>query len=77
MIRTQIYLEESASKALNSLSLQTHKKKSELIREAIDRFLLQQSSADKQARIRRARGLWQDREDLPEIELLRREWDRK
>ena len=40
MVRTQVYLEESASKALRSIALQTGRKQSELIREAIDKLIL-------------------------------------
>jgi hypothetical protein len=76
MIRTQVYLEESASKALRSLAVQTGKKQSELIRIAIEMLIAKHRKSDPQEKLKIAKGLWKDRNDLPDIEKFRLEWDR-
>ncbi len=76
MVRTQIYLTEAERERLATLSDETGKSQSELIREAIDRFLSSRSHADRVALLRRARGMWKDREDLPDS-ALRGELDRE
>jgi hypothetical protein len=77
MIRTQVYLEESASKALHSIALQTGKKQSELIREAIDKLIDAVQDNNPKIRLQKAKGIWKDRHDLIDIEDLRSEWDRR
>ena len=76
MIRSQIYLTEEEREALARLAGETGRAQSELIREAIDDFLARQEPEDRLARMRRARGLWRDRDDLPDFGALRMEWDR-
>jgi len=77
MIRTQVYLEDSASKALRSIALQTGKKQSELIRAAIDNLIAATQQNDRKSRFKSARGIWKDRDDLINLEDIRKEWDRK
>lgn len=77
MVRTQIYLTEREREALASLAESTGKKQSELIREAVDRFLDESSAAQRRAAIRRMAGMWKGRKDLPDFKTLRREWDRR
>lgn len=77
MIRTQVYLEESASKKLRSIAIQTGKKQSELIREAINKFITTVQNNDPKAHLQRAKGIWKGRKNLLNIDKLRSEWDRK
>ncbi len=76
MVRTQLYLTDEERKALAVLAAETGKKQSELIREAIDRLIEQSSARRRDAVLRRAAGMWKDRDDLPDFRALRREWDR-
>jgi predicted transcriptional regulator len=76
MVRTQIYLTEKEQAALRNLSRQTGKKQSELIRRAIDDFLDRHQPRDRRAMLEQARGIWKDRNDLPDFQALRREFDR-
>lgn len=77
MQRTQIYLSERERQGLQALALRSGRSQSALIREAIDSFLERQQPESRLARLRQARGLWADREDLPSWPELRRELDRQ
>ena len=75
MIRTQIYLTEVEMNALK-LSNTTGKKQSELIREAVDEFLVKRNRTARHQVIDDVAGIWQNRVDLPDFNEIRREWDR-
>lgn len=76
MVRTQIYLTEEERIGLNSVSEATGKKQSELIREAVDRFLDLAEGSQRDAVLHEVAGLWRDRKDLPDFGAMRRSWDR-
>ena len=76
MQRTQIYLTDREQAAVKSIARRLGKTQSEVIRTAVDRFIDSESSASRLDQLRSARGLWQDRTDVPDAETLRREWDR-
>ncbi len=74
MVRTQIYLTEAHQRGLQALSSATGRSQSELIREAIDALLTGQGVDSRRALLAQARGLWKDRNDLPDPRALRDEW---
>ncbi len=74
MARTQIYLTVSERRALAELSRRTGRTRSDLVREAIDNAL--KGAGTQLALLRRGRGLWADRGDLPDFAAIRREMDR-
>lgn len=76
MQRTQIYLTEKERKALRGLARRLGRSQSSLIREAVDRFIERHREGGRRDRLRRARGIWADRPDLPDFEHVRRELDR-
>lgn len=76
MVRTQIYLTEAERAALRAIARQTGKKQSELIRQAIDRLIEGFQPGERLTRLQMARGMWQERTDLPDFKILRRELDR-
>jgi predicted transcriptional regulator len=76
MIRTQIYLTDHEKTSLGILSAATGKAQSELIREAIDHFVAQNSPARRKAILADAAGMWKNRRDLPDFSAMRKQWDR-
>ncbi len=79
MFRSQVYLTETERTQLHKLSRQTGKSQSELIREAIDHFIEmnQKQSESKLADTLAVKGMWTDRDDLPDFTKIRKEFDRE
>ena len=77
MERTQVYLTERQRSELAAMARRAGKNQSELIREAVDRFLDEASLSRREAALGRAAGMWRDRADLPDLAKLRAEWDRE
>lgn len=76
MVRTQIYLTERQRAQLAAIAKAAGKKQSELIREAVDRLIDQDSRSRREAILRQVAGIWEDRTDLPDFRAIRAEWDR-
>ena len=76
MVRTQIYLTEDQRAEVAAIANQSGRRQSEVIREAVDRFIEQRSRHRREAILREAAGIWRDRTDLPDLAALRRGWDR-
>ena len=76
MVRTQIYLTENQRAEVAAIADRSGKRQSEIIREAVDRFIEQKSRGRREAILRDAAGIWRDRTDLPDLDALRRGWDR-
>lgn len=52
------------------------KKQSEIMGEAIDRFIDQTGQEQRKAALREASGIWKYRNDLPDFRAIRSEWER-
>jgi metal-responsive CopG/Arc/MetJ family transcriptional regulator len=76
MVRTQIYLTKRQRDELASISKTAGKKQSELIREAVDRYIKEEGKEKRETVLRQAAGIWKDRTDLPDFKKARAEWDR-
>lgn len=76
MVRTQIYLTEHQRAELAAIARNGGKRQSELIREAIDRFIEITSHHRRTEIVRGAAGIWRDRSDAPDYETVRAAWDR-
>jgi hypothetical protein len=74
MNRTQIYLTPAESQGVARVAAQTGRKQSEIIREAIDQYLLRLGPQDRLGRLREACGIWAGR-DIS-VESLRQDFDR-
>lgn len=79
MFRTQVYLTQYEREKLIFLSQEFSQPQSALIREAIDLFIENKLMLrrKKHQALRAASGLWADRDDLPSIDDLRKEFDRR
>ncbi len=65
MKRTQVYLKESQKKELGLLAEQMGKSLAELVREAVDMYIVgNRKSMDES--ILQTSGLWQSRDDIPD-----------
>ena len=76
MIRTQIYLTEPQRDELAAMARTSGKKQSELIRQAVDRFIRQSRRSRREVVLREAAGIWKNRKDLPDFKSMRSQWDR-
>jgi Arc/MetJ-type ribon-helix-helix transcriptional regulator len=76
VVRTQVYLTPEEQCALQALSRRTGRSRSELIREAIDAMLGRTDDPERHPQMQQARGLWSDRDDLPDFVDLHGEPDR-
>ncbi|MEI6670330.1 MAG: ribbon-helix-helix protein, CopG family [Acidobacteriota bacterium] len=76
MIRTQIYLTEEERVGLDAVAKMTDRKQSEIIREAVDRFLDLARGDRRTTILDEAAGMWKNRRHVPDVETTRRSWDR-
>jgi len=76
METAQINLTNAESEALRTLAQRTGKTEADLLHEAIESFLGQAESRPRLALLRQAKGIWKDRDDLPDFGALRAELDR-
>lgn len=77
MERTQIYLTQEERKALRKLAQRDNKSQSEIIREALNRYIDDELKDEDAAELlEKSFGIWSDRDDLDDFfENLRREGD--
>ena len=76
MLETGLDLTEQERIALREISQRTGKSEGQLIREAVDQLIARFQSNARPALMRKARGIWKDRQDLPALDELRSEWNR-
>jgi len=76
MIRSQIYLTENERNSLKNISNETGRSQSDLIREAVDAFIMKISKKNKNKQRQEAFGIWKEKTDIPDLKELRNEFDR-
>lgn len=72
MAEIEVNLTDNEQKALQELALRTGKSEGELIHDALD-TLIRQGRHTPNAGLSQARGIWKDRDDLPDFGKIRRE----
>jgi len=77
MVRTQIYLTEREHRWLNSVAKANGCTKSEMIRKAVDEFVAKSSHPGRIEILRKVRGIWKGRKDVPDVRAMRRAWRRR
>ena len=80
MVAARITLTTEERERIQAISQRTGQTPDELVHCAIERMLAQfpidPSLERRRERLRKAAGLWKDRDDLPDFEQLRSEWSR-
>lgn len=76
MNEAEIKLTEQERSALQEIARQSGKTEGQLIREAVEHFISEFRTKDRRGLMQKGRGIWRGRQDLPELNDLRREWDR-
>lgn len=76
MIRTQIYLTSRQRHDLAAIARAQDRRQSEVIREALDRYIEDKGTDRRRAVFEGAAGIWRDRTDLPALRELRDTWHR-
>ncbi len=76
MPETKISLDEPIQNALAEISRETGKSQSQLINEAVERLIKDYQRQNRSLLIQQAKGIWADREDIPDVQQLRQEWQR-
>lgn len=75
MADIEVNLTEKEQRALQEIALRTGKTEGELIHDAVDK-IIKQGLPSGNSGMFQARGIWRDRDDLPDFGNIRREWDR-
>lgn len=76
MTTAEITLSKSQTQAIQAVGQSQGKTQEEVLQEAIEQFLTQHRMEPRLAALRQARGIWRERQDLPDLTKLREEWDR-
>jgi hypothetical protein len=76
MVTATVTLTETEGKQLRALAQRTGKTEGQLLHEALRSLLHQPGGTDRQNAFQQARGMWRDRDDLPDFSQLRSELDR-
>ena len=81
MTTAQINLTDSQTDALRKFARRTGKTEDELLQEAVNKLIGEVGEAEDKRQewlevLRQAKGIWKDRDDLPNFEKLRAEGDR-
>lgn len=74
---TQISLSGLEAEVLREMAQQAGKSEQELLNELVEGLLHEAVVARRRAILQQAAGIWQDRTDLPDIEVMRKEWNHR
>ena len=72
MVEIAVKLSDQTHEDLDQIARLTGKSEDQLVIEAVDQYLAKLHNGDRISAMRRAKGIWKDRHDLPRLEDLRR-----
>jgi hypothetical protein len=72
----QIELSDRECVALENFAKESGKTPQTIVKEALEEILREDPDFDWKAALMSGAGMWKDRDDLPDFEQLRKEWDR-
>ena len=67
MTTAQILLSDAETQAIQALGQRRGQSQQELLHEAVAQFLEKHTAENRLAAIRQARGIWQQRQDFPDL----------
>jgi len=76
-LKREIRLTRDQERSLKAAALATGKTETELIGEALERYLEQVDTRKKYDALMAGAGMWKDRTDLPDVRKMREEWDER
>ena len=76
MLTAHVTLTDTESQVIQNITKSTGKTQEQVLHEAIEQFIVRFTSQDRRILLRQARGMWKDRDDLPDFGTIRQEWDR-
>ena len=76
MLTTQVTLTDQQTQALRSIAQRTGKTEKDVIVEAVEQFIAQHTPRERRDALQQAKGMWQNRADLPDLRTLREESNR-
>jgi len=76
MFEMAIELSDQEREALSEVARLTGKSEDQLVREALNQLVATFRNGDHLASMRKGKGIWKDRTDLPALEDLRQESNR-
>lgn len=76
MAAIELKISEQSRRALNQIARVTGKSEDDLVNEAVEQFVAKFPNGDRLTALRAAKGIWKDRNDLPSLDMLRRESNR-
>ncbi len=76
MTENLISLTDADCQLLHSMAQLTGKSENQLLHDALDLLKAQVGIEGRRSLLRKARGIWRDRDDLPTLPELRREMNR-
>ncbi len=77
MAATELTLSDEEQTSLTAIAQQTGKTEAEVIHEAVMLYIQQYQQQSRQYFLQQARGMWRERDDLPDFQSLRSSWDRQ
>jgi predicted transcriptional regulator len=76
MVMTTINLTDREHAAIQRIARQMGKTEAEVLQRAVEEYLTHADQDQRRAWMEQAQGMWRDRDDLPELETLRNEFER-